>query len=76
MGTVPPNLMTTKQRTEEAANILMLGIARLWMRAGASYYLDSKVVSRMYAMDGNKGEINYEEQCVGTSDAPAENGAR
>jgi len=76
MGGTHPNLMTAQQRAEEAASILAVGILRLWKRREASYCLDSEVVSRMYAMDGNKGEIGYEEQCVGTSDAPAKNGAR
>ena len=76
MGGTHPNLMTAQQRAEEAASILAVGILRLWRRREASYCLDSEVVSRMYAMDGNKGEIYYEEQCVGASDAPAKNGAR
>lgn len=75
MGTIPPNLMTTKQRTEEAASIMVLGISRLWKRTGLSYCLDSKVISRMYAKDANKEEKLYEKQCIGKGRAPAEHAA-
>lgn len=75
MGTIPPNLMTTKQRTEEAASIMVLGIARLWRRREPSYCLDSNVISRMYAKDGNKEEKLYEKQCTRKGRAPAEHAA-
>lgn len=52
MGTTPPSLMTAQQRMEETANILALGIVRLWKRRG--YCLDSQAVSRMYSPDGQQ----------------------
>lgn len=54
MGTTPPSLMTAQQRMEETANILALGIVRLWKRQG--YCLDSQAVSRMYHPDGQQEE--------------------
>jgi hypothetical protein len=72
MGTIHPNLMTARERMEEATSILALGIARLWKRQKDSNCLDLAAFPRMYAEDGNEGEKLYEEQCVGENNQPAE----
>ena len=75
MGTIHPNLMTARERLEETASILALGIARLWKRKKDSNCLDLAVFSRMYAKDGNQGEKPYEEQCIRENNQPAEDAA-
>ncbi len=75
MGTIHPNLLSTKERLEEVASILALGIVRLWKRQKSSNCLDLEGFSRMYAKDGNKEEKPYEEQCVRKDNRAAENAA-
>lgn len=56
MGSIHPNLMTARERMEEAASILAIGIVRLWKRQKDSNCLDLEGFSRMYAEDGNEQE--------------------
>jgi hypothetical protein len=64
MGTLNPNLMNGKQRIDEIASILAVGILRLRNRQKANNFLDFRVVRSVHANDKGKGDFNNEKQCI------------
>jgi hypothetical protein len=67
MGTLNPNLMNGKQRIDEIASILAVGILRLRNRQKANNFLDFRVVRSVHANDKGKGGFNNEKQCISPS---------
>lgn len=64
MGTLNPNLMSGKQRIDEIASILAVGILRLRNCQKVNNSLDFRVVRSVHANDEEQRGFNNEKQCI------------
>jgi hypothetical protein len=67
MGIRHPNLMNGKQRIEEIASILAVGILRLKNRQKEHNSLDLHVVSSVHVHDEAQRGWHHEKHCIGTA---------